>query len=69
MKLKKKRTTGTINLDDINPIYKYYYSALSSLQLQTFYIPLRNSLYGKNTYIQNLDITSNENTINFMESD
>ena len=29
----KKRTTGTINLDDINPIYKYYYSALSSLQL------------------------------------
>ena len=65
----KKRTTGTINLDDIDPIYKYYYSALSSLQLQTFYIPLRNSLYGKNTYIQNLDITSNENTINFMESD
>ena len=65
----KKRITGTINLDDIDPIYKYYYSALSSLQLQTFYIPLRNSLYGKNTYIQNLDITSNENTINFMESD
>ena len=65
----KKRTTGTTNLDNIDPIYKYYYSALSSLQLQTFYIPLRNSMYAKNSYIQNLDITSNENAINFMESD
>ncbi len=59
----------TINLDNIDPTYKYYYSALSALQLQTFYIPLRSNLYGKNGYIQNLNITSNENSINFMESD
>ena len=65
----KNRDIGTTNLDNIDPIYKYYYSALSSLQLQTFYIPLRSALYGKNGYIQNLNITSNENTINFMESD
>jgi hypothetical protein len=65
----KERTIGTTNLDNIDCIYKYYYSALSSLQLQTFYIPLRSTLYGKNSYIQNLSITSNENTINFMESD
>ena len=65
----KNGDIGTINLDNIDPIYKYYYSALSSLQLQTFYIPLRSALYGKNGYIQNLNITSNENTINFMESD
>jgi hypothetical protein len=65
----KNRNIGTTNLDNIDPIYKYYYSALSSLQLQTFYIPLRSSMYGKNSYIQNLNITSNENTINFMESD
>ena len=63
------RGIGTINLDDIDPTYKYYHSALSALQLQTFYIPLRSSLYGKNSYIQNLNITSNENSINFMESD
>ena len=65
----KNRSIGTINLDNIDPIYKYYYAALSSLQLQTFYIPLRSTLYGKNSYIQNLNVTSNENTINFMESD
>ena len=65
----KERSIGTTNLDNIDCIYKYYYSALSSLQLQTFYIPLRSTLYGKNSYIQNLSITSNENTINFMESD
>ena len=65
----KERSIGTTNLDDIDPIYKYYHSALSSLQLQTFYIPLRSTLYAKNSYIQNLNITSNENTINFMESD
>ena len=65
----KDRYIGTTNLDNIDPIYKYYYSALSSLQLQTFYIPLRSTLYGKNSYIQNLNITSNENTINFMEND
>jgi hypothetical protein len=59
----------TTNLDNIYPTYKYYYSALSALQLQTFYLPLRSNLYGKNTYIQNLNITSNENSINFMESD
>ena len=64
-----KKGIGTINLDDIDPTYKYYYSALSALQIQTFYIPLRSSLYGKNAYIQNLNITSNENSINFMESD
>ena len=63
------KNIGTINLDDIDPTYKYYYSSLSALQLQTFYIPLRSSLYGKNSYIQNLNITSNENSINFMESD
>ena len=65
----KNRNIGTTNLDNIDPIYKYYYSSLSALQLQTFYIPLRSTLYGKNSYIQNLNITSNENTINFMESD
>ena len=65
----KNRSIGTTNIDNIDPIYKYYYSALSSLQLQTFYIPLRSTLYGKNSYIQNLNVTSNENTINFMESD
>ena len=64
-----KRNIGTTNLDSIDPTYKYYYSALSSLQLQTFYLPLRSTLYGKNSYIQNLNITSNENSINFMESD
>ena len=63
------KNIGTVNLDNIDPVYKYYYSALSALQLQTFYIPLRSSLYGKNSYIQNLNITSNENSINFMESD
>ena len=63
------KNIDTINLDNIDPTYKYYYSALSALQLQTFYIPLRSSLYGKNSYIQNLNITSNENSINFMESD
>ena len=63
------KSIDTINLDNIDPTYKYYYSALSALQLQTFYIPLRSSLYGKNSYIQNLNITSNENSINFMESD
>ena len=63
------KNMGTVNLDNIDPAYKYYYSALSALQLQTFYIPLRSSLYGKNSYIQNLNITSNENSINFMESD
>lgn len=63
------KNIGTVNLDNIDPAYKYYYSALSALQLQTFYIPLRSSLYGKNSYIQNLNITSNENSINFMESD
>ena len=65
----KNRTVGTINLDNIDPTYKYYYSALSSLQLQSFYLPLRSTLYGKNAYIQNLNITSNESCINFMESD
>ena len=63
------RNIGTNNLDNIDPTYKYYYSALSALQLQTFYIPLRSTMYGKNSYIQNLYITSNENSINFMESD
>jgi len=63
------RVIGTTNLDDIDPTYKYYYSSLSALQLQTLYIPLRSNLYGKNSYLQNLNITSNENTINFMESD
>ena len=63
------RIIGTTNLDDIDPTYKYYYSSLSALQLQTLYIPLRSNLYGKNTYLQNLNITTNENTINFMESD
>ena len=67
--INNNRSIGTINLDDIDSTYKYYYSSLSALQLQTFYIPLRSSLYGKNSYIQNLNITSNENSINFMESD
>ena len=63
------RSIGTINLDNIDPTYKYYFSALSALQLQTFYIPLRSVIYGKTSYIQNLNITSNENSINFMEND
>ena len=67
--LNNNRNIGTTNLDNIDPTYKYYSSALSALQLQTFYIPLRSNLYGKNSYIQNLNITSNENSINFMESD
>ena len=64
-----KNNLDTINLENVDPVYKYYYSSLSALQLQTFYIPLRSTLYGKNNYIQNLSITSNESTINFMESD
>ena len=64
-----KRSIGTINLESVDPTYRYYFSALSALQLQTFYIPLRSNKYGKTSYINNLNITSNENSINFMESD
>lgn len=54
------------NIDN-DSVYNYYYSSLCSLNLQTFYLPLRSNYYGKTTSLYNLSTSATD--LNFIESD